>query len=82
MNEEQILGEARKLPIEAQRRIAEALKQDCEVDNPELKAALMPVLEKRRADFLAGRSKSHSRKESMEQLRERLYAKVKQAPQH
>lgn len=82
MDEEQNLEQARTLAIEAQRAIDEAVSQSREEDNPELMAALLPILEKRRADYLAGRSKTYTLEESMKKLRERLYAKVKQSPRN
>lgn len=82
MNEQQILEAARKLPADAQQRISEALGKAADTDDPKVKAALLPILRKREADYLAGRSKGYSLEESMKRLRERLDAKINQSSDH
>ena len=60
MTYEQILEEAKKLSLEDKRWLISELDRSCRDEDPEVMDALMPILEKRRADFLAGRSKGYS----------------------
>ncbi|MDF1666886.1 MAG: addiction module protein, partial [Planctomycetota bacterium] len=70
MNEQQIIGEARKLPADAQRRISEALRQETESEMPpEIKAKWAKILEERRKTYEEGRSKTYTPEESLRLLR-------------
>lgn len=79
MNEEEVTEEALKLPIEAQQRLVQRLQENCVGTDPEVKAGIVKKLEERRKAYLEGKTKLHSREESMRKLRETIDATLRQS---